>query len=331
MNHPYGVRPEAPAGRQGSCQAPNGRVQLGLMGRLVNLYRTQIELLWTWRLGATLEQRLRSRDHHPRARSRAAARPRPGRGLGAWRPVLAWYRRGPAHRLLGQIAYRVAGGMGAGGLVSGVAVPGREVSMVSGLVPPRSSTPPTGSPFGIWRTVRIRRSGLSTRTTCSSSAGSVSAERVSATERQAELDELSRADLVIAITPADADAFRSAMRVAPRIETIGMGVDLSYWSRSAVARSDGEDRSSTTATWRRRKSSRGHPSMHGNPPAVAAAASGGRGRTARCRSGTRRPKARSDPGVRVTGTVEDPRIEFATGVALCTVPARRKRRQQSGL
>jgi glycosyltransferase involved in cell wall biosynthesis len=53
-------------------------------------------------------------------------------------------------------------------------------------------------------------------------------------EREAEIRELARNDLVVAITPHDAEVFRSVAPAGLRIETIGMGVDLAHWSREAI-------------------------------------------------------------------------------------------------
>lgn len=59
--------------------------------------------------------------------------------------------------------------------------------------------------------------------------------RVSDRERAAEEAELRRNDVVIAITPRDADTFGKVLGSEGRVETIGMGVDLKRWNRELFA------------------------------------------------------------------------------------------------
>lgn len=59
--------------------------------------------------------------------------------------------------------------------------------------------------------------------------------RESSRERAAELRELVRYDRVVAITDRDRDTLQAHLpREAPPIEVIGMGLDLTRWSRAAV-------------------------------------------------------------------------------------------------
>ena len=59
--------------------------------------------------------------------------------------------------------------------------------------------------------------------------------RVSRVEREGEIEELRRNDVVVAITPHDAGTFRGLLDPQQRIETIGMGVDVRRWNREAFA------------------------------------------------------------------------------------------------
>jgi glycosyltransferase involved in cell wall biosynthesis len=249
---------------------------------------------------------------HDRAR---LGDPGPVAGLGDWRPVLAWHRRGPLHRILGQAGYRAAGtkwGREAWFLASRTLA--REVSAAIRERPPaivhsaywftlRHLTDRPRPPLWVLDThdvqfERFERAGAA----------------VSDFERRAELDELSRADLVIAITPKDAETFRTAMGRAPRIETIGMGVDLAYWSRAAL-RAPEQRRSilyygNMAAAGNRAAAvhlcTEILPLLRLRHPATEVVLLG-----ANPASDVRRLE--SIPGVRVTGTVDDPRNELASG------------------
>jgi glycosyltransferase involved in cell wall biosynthesis len=58
---------------------------------------------------------------------------------------------------------------------------------------------------------------------------------VSRKERDGEIEELKRNDVVVAITPHDAETFRGVLGPRQRIETIGMGVDLRRWNREVFS------------------------------------------------------------------------------------------------
>lgn len=166
--------------------------------------------------------------------------PGPVASLGEWIPVLAPNRRSTFHRALGQIGYRTAGREWS-----------REAWFLGSPEIARTAArcirerPPHLVHAAYWFTLRhlvLRprppRWVLDTH--------DVQFERwerlghpVGPRERRAEIEELLRNDLVIAITPKDAAAFRRAAGDAVRIETVGMGVDLDWWSPAAVEREPG--------------------------------------------------------------------------------------------
>ncbi len=241
--------------------------------------------------------------------------PGPVAGLGAWRPVVAWHRRGPAHRILGQVGYRVAGmkwGREAWFLASRSLA--REVSAAI------RDHPPAIVHSAYWFTLR-HLSNRPRPPVWVLDTHDVQFERfegagvvVSGSERRAELDELSRADLVIAITPKDAETFRAALGRAPRIETIGMGIDLTHWSRAAL-RSPEQRRSVLyygNMAAAANRAAAVHlcteilPLLRLRHPAVEVVLLG-----ANPAPDVRRLGA--IPGVRVTGTVDDPRNDLASG------------------
>ncbi len=169
----------------------------------------------------------------------------PGRlsDLGRFTPVLAWNRRGPAHRALAQIAYRTAAPhWGREAWFLGARATAAAVDRIL------HENPPDVVHAAYWYT--LRHLGRRPRpplwvvdTHDVQFERSIAlAARVSDRERAAEIRELARNDLVVAITPKDAATFRSLLGTAARIETIGMGVDLEHWSRAAVpaATRDGE-------------------------------------------------------------------------------------------
>lgn len=255
---------------------------------------------------------------HDRAQLRD---PGPVAGLGTWRPVVAWHRRGPAHRILGQIGYRIAGrvwGREAWFLASRSLA--REVSAAIRDHRPeivhcaywftlRHLTDRPRPPAWVVDTHDVQFERFS-------HAGTP----VSETERRAELAELSRSDLVIAITPKDAETFRTALDRPPRIETIGMGIDLDHWNRAALA----PPKSRSSILYYGNMAADGNrvaaahlcreilpllPPRHRATEVVLIGANPA--------PDVRRLSAIS--GVRVTGTVDDPRIDLASGAvfALC--------------
>jgi len=151
--------------------------------------------------------------------------------LGRITPVVAWNRRGSAHRLLAQFAY----------LTTAASTWGRECWFLG----PRATAaaaarilrerPPDAVHVAYWYTLRHLRARprpplwvLDTHDVQFERTVAVQG-RVSERERRGEIAELSRNDVVIAITPRDAETFRSLIGPGAQIETIGMGVDLDYW------------------------------------------------------------------------------------------------------
>ena len=170
---------------------------------------------------------------HDRAR---LADPGPVAALGAWRPVLAWNKRGPVHRLIGQIDYRLRGeGWERESWFLGSAQIAREVANRL------RDHPPDLVHVAYWYTLRhlqLRPKPplwvLDTH--------DVQFERwerlhgrVSRKEKEGEIEELKRNDVVVAITPHDAETFRGLLDPNQRIETIGMGVDVRRWTREAFS------------------------------------------------------------------------------------------------
>lgn len=169
--------------------------------------------------------------------------PGPAADLGRWHPVVAAHRRSTAHRLLGQIRYRAAGR------------PVNPEAWFQGtpelarLVRDRiRDFKPDLVHAAYWFSLRCL--GQRPRPPIwVVDTHDVQFERweklrgsVTRTERDAEVTELSRYDVVVAITPQDRRTLRDALVAGPRaessggsaegprIETIGMGVDLAYWN-----------------------------------------------------------------------------------------------------
>jgi glycosyltransferase involved in cell wall biosynthesis len=262
--------------------------------------------------------------------------PGPVAALGRWQPVVAWHRRGPAHRLLGQLAYRIAGhgwGREAWFLASR--------SLTRAVSASLRDRPPAIVHSAYWYTLRHLSPRpkppvwvIDTHDVQFERFGGLG-QKVSRAERRAEIEELRRADLLVAITPKDAESFRAALgaegaamesnvaakglrspaesAVAPRIETIGMGLDTSHWSRAAVG-SPSRRKSilyygNMAATGNRAAAihlcTEILPLLRERDPAIEVVVLGA----------DPAPDVRrlaEIPGVRVTGTVEDPRTELAS-------------------
>lgn len=164
------------------------------------------------------------------------ADPGPVAQLGKWSPILAWNKRGPFHRVLGQIKYRTSGKEYE-----------RETWFLGSTAVARAvedairARPPDLVHVAYWYTLRQlehrNRPPLWVVDT-----HDVQFERwmrlrgrVSDKERQGEVDELRKNDVVVAITPHDKEVFRDHLGSEKRIETIGMGVDARRWSRDAFS------------------------------------------------------------------------------------------------
>ena len=233
---------------------------------------------------------------------------------GTWRPVLARHRRGPLHRLLGQVSYRAAGR----GWERETWFLGRQ-EVARAVEESLRLRPPAAVHAAYWFTLRRLRERprpplwvLDTH--------DVQFERwrrlrgrVNERERRAEIDELRRNDVVVAITAKDAETFRSILGSSARIETIGMGVDLHYWSREAI----GAGPRGASVVY--------YGSMGGEPNRRAAvhlcteilpelrAGRAGADVVILGADPARDVRQLADlPGVRVTGTVEDPRLVLAS-------------------
>jgi glycosyltransferase involved in cell wall biosynthesis len=145
---------------------------------------------------------------------------------------VAAHRRSPVHRLAGQIRYRAAGRpYNPEVWFQGTAELAREVG--------RSlrEAPPDLVHAAYWFSLR-RLAARPRPPVWVVDTHDVQFERweklrgsVPSREREAEIAELSRYDVVVAITPQDARTLRGALEGSPRIETIGMGVDLDHWNR----------------------------------------------------------------------------------------------------
>jgi glycosyltransferase involved in cell wall biosynthesis len=246
------------------------------------------------------------------------SKPGPVAGLGTWHPVLAWHRRGPGHGLLGQLAYQVAG---RGWQRETWFLASR--SLARAVSDSIRDHPPAIVHCAYWFTLRH----LTERPrppVWVLDAHDVQFERfkglgqkVKEVERRAELDELSSADLLIAITPGDAQTFRSMLGAGPRIETIGMGIDLSFWSRAAI----GSPRRQGSILYYGNMAAKGNraaaahlcreilPLLRRRRPAIEVVLLG-------ADPGPDVRRLGEIAGVRVTGTVDDPRIELAKGAVL---------------
>jgi glycosyltransferase involved in cell wall biosynthesis len=161
----------------------------------------------------------------------------PGRvaELGRWVPVLAEHRRSPAHRVWGQVRYRFQGRGWE-----------RETWFLSSPAVARAveralhERPPAIVHSAYWFTLRHLRDRPRPPLWVVDTHD-VQFERwerlrgrVNPIEREAEILELSRNDLVVAITPHDEEVFRGVLPPRVRLETIGMGVDLAHWSRRSI-------------------------------------------------------------------------------------------------
>lgn len=152
--------------------------------------------------------------------------------LGRWSPVLAWNRRGPLHRLLAQAAYRSSGS--AWGRESWFLGAHATAAVAARIIRER---PPDAVHAAYWYTLRHLR-GRSRPPLWVLDTHDVQFERgmaarggTSPREKQEEIAELRKYDVVVAITPRDAETFRGLIPSGGRIETIGMGVDLDHWRR----------------------------------------------------------------------------------------------------
>ncbi len=249
------------------------------------------------------------------------ADPGPVAGLGRLRPVLAWHRRGPLQRLAGQVSYRIRGG---GWSREGWFLGSR--SLARAVSESLRERPPAIVHVAYWYTLRhLRRRPrpplwiLDTH--------DVQFERltrvyghVAEPERRAEIAELSRSDLVIAITPRDEATIRSVIGPAARIETIGMGVDLTLWSRAAV----GDPPRERTIVYygNMATDSNRDAAIHLCTEIVPEIAGRGESATVVLIGADPAPEVlrlSGLPGVRITGTLPDPRLELARGgvFALC--------------
>ncbi len=239
--------------------------------------------------------------------------PGPVADLGEWIPVLAPNRRSPLHRAIGQLAYRSLGRRWT-----------REAwflgtAAVAEVVERRiAENPPDLVHSAYWFTLRHLKARprpplwiLDTH--------DVQFERweklgvpLSPEEKRAEIAELQRNDLVIAITPRDADTFRRVTGGGARIETIGMGVDIEEWSRKGI----GAGARGTTVVYY------GNMAGEANRRAAAHLCRDILPELRRIRPGVEVMILGADPaedvlelreidGVTVTGTVEDPRIHLA--------------------
>jgi len=161
--------------------------------------------------------------------------PGPVADLGRWQPVLARNRRGPIHRLRGRVDYRLRGrGWERESWFLGTGEVARAVEQAIDMRRPDLVH------VAYWYTLRHLRNRphppvwvLDTH--------DVQFERwerlkgsVRQMDKAGEEAELRRNDVVIAITPHDAESFRELLGPKARIETIGMGVDLRRWNRDAL-------------------------------------------------------------------------------------------------
>ncbi len=152
--------------------------------------------------------------------------------LGRWTPVVAWNRRGPIHRLVAQLAYRAVGsGWGPEPWFLGPRTTAAEASRIL------RERPVDAVHTAYWYTLRHLHDRprppvwlLDTHDVHFERA-IASRGRGSRRERDAEIAEIRRSDVVVAITPRDAETFRPLVGEQGRIETIGMGVDLEHWKR----------------------------------------------------------------------------------------------------
>ena len=162
--------------------------------------------------------------------------PGPVAALGRWTPVLAWNRRTPLHRLLGQARYRTLGrGWERETWFQGSPELSRTVERIL------RERPPDLVHVAYWHTLRHLK-GRPRPPIWVLDTHDVQFERwerlhgrVSPKDRDGEIEELKRHDVVIGITPHDAETFLRILGPGARIETIGMGVDLKRWSREAFS------------------------------------------------------------------------------------------------
>jgi glycosyltransferase involved in cell wall biosynthesis len=247
--------------------------------------------------------------------------PGPVAAFGRWEGVLAPNRRSPGHRLWGQIDYRMRGA-------------GREKeswflgpgALARAVLRRLEERPPDIVHTAYWYTLqrlgprpRPPRWVLDTHDVQFERWSKLRGE-VSTRERDAEIAELRRHDVVVAITPRDADTFRSVLGPAASIETIPMGVDLAHWDRGNLgnpARRDSVLYYGNLASEGNVEAAR-HlvqdilPLVRARRPRTEVVLVGADPSPAvRTLAGT--------PGVRITGTLLDPRMELATGgvFALC--------------
>ena len=170
------------------------------------------------------------------------ADPGPVATLGTWRPVLAWNQRGPAQRLLGQVDYHIRGRRWERETwYLGTAQVAEEVTKSL------ARRPADLVHVAYWYTLRHLKQ-RSRPPLWVLDTHDVQFERwerlrgrVRDEERSAEIEELKRNDVVVAITPHDAGTFRQLLGANRRIETIGMGVDVRRWSREALPRQERSD------------------------------------------------------------------------------------------
>ncbi|MBM3288028.1 MAG: glycosyltransferase [Candidatus Eisenbacteria bacterium] len=253
--------------------------------------------------------------------------PGPVASLGVWTPVLAWHRQSPVHRLVGQVGYRVAG--------TGY---GREAwflasrSLARAVRAAVERRPPAIVHVAYWFTLR-HLAGVGIRPPVwILDTHDIQFERharlgrpVSSKERGSEIREWSRYDRLIAITPQDEEALRGQLGPEAQIATIGMGVDLSHWRRGESSRSGRERDAGTIAFY-------GNMASEANRVAARHLCEEILPMLRRTRAGVQVLIVGADPppdvrrlgtipGVRVTGTVADPRRELA-GVDLValTIP-----------
>jgi glycosyltransferase involved in cell wall biosynthesis len=155
--------------------------------------------------------------------------------LGRWTPVLAANRRSIFHRIQGQLRYRI---LGRGWEREAWFLGSPELARV--VAEAMRERPPQIVHSAYWFT--LRHLGERPRPPIwVLDTHDVQFERwerlrgrTNPIERAAEIAELARNDVVVAITPHDAEVFRSVTPPGVRIETIGMGVDLAHWSREAI-------------------------------------------------------------------------------------------------
>lgn len=161
----------------------------------------------------------------------------PGRvaELGRWTPVLAEHRRSPLHRVWGQVRYRFQGRGWE-----------RETWFLSPHAVSRAveqvlrERPPAIVHSAYWFTLRHLQERPRPPVWVVDTHD-VQFERwerlrgrVNPLEREAEILELSKQDVVVAITPHDEGVFRGLLPARVRLATIGMGVDLAHWSRASI-------------------------------------------------------------------------------------------------